>query len=1100
MGKVELVDNLVREKIEKCLDVNFIVEAGAGSGKTTCLVKRIISEIATGNAKIKEIVAITFTKKAADELKQRFQTKLETSILKTEDKAIQIRLSDALSNIDNCFIGTIHSFCSRILRERPIEAVLDPQFEEADEVALGMLLEEAWNGYLERVRTDNPELLKSINILGVKPEELKECFIKISTYPDININATEIIRPDFKSYFDKLKNMISDVIEHIPKIEPEKGYDGLQKSILTANINIKHLDLINELNIIKILSMFNKEPKITLNRWESKEIAKEFKEEFALFYGEIESVMRTWKEHCYYHILNFIKPGVTYYEELRYKRSQLNFQDLLMKTALMLKNHSEVREYFQSKYRFLLVDEYQDTDPIQAEIIFYLTGMDTREKDFQKLTPRPGSLFVVGDPKQSIYRFRRADIYIYNLTKSLIEKSGGETLSLISNFRSLKSICDVLNKTYSQTLPVDFNDYQAKYCSLEGVREDEVETDFGVRILNIPAEFTKKDEVIAEDAKSIAKYINWCMDGNVKLSRSEDEINEGLTNIPVPKDFLIILRYKDQMEVYSRALESIGIKTAIAGSGSFGLYPEMKELLKILRILTDRHNEVYLVAVLRGMFFGISDDVLYKFKKSGGRFSIFSEIPEEISSDVKETMVNAYEKLKEYYRYTKTLTPAVAISKIVSDSGIVPFVLTKDMNDIRNSNIYQMLEIIRGYELEGILDFKEMVIKIEDLFDSKLESEISITGDNNNAVRIMNLHKVKGLEAPIVFLANPFKLTSPRVDVHIKRMGDKPEGYLVVKKTKGFQTEIIAQPVGWESFEKEELKYLTAEEERLLYVAGTRAKNLLIVSSSKKSNSKNPWSKILDNIQKEFTIDIDNIKDIEKPENYFEPNEFLDEKTKINSTDAQIFKPSFTEITPSKVKGDGVALKGQVGEIFGADFGIVMHKLYEKLVKNGEVTEIDILTELNENNVKKDKAVIAKKLISNYKNSSIYNRIKKSKNVLCEVPFSLKINKEENEFNNLVETKENSPAIVSGIVDLVFKEDDGWVILDYKTNVVDKKEDLETLKKHYSNQLKLYSAAFERISGEKVKSRVLCFVRGINDVYGGIEIVEVLGKNKEYEI
>jgi ATP-dependent helicase/nuclease subunit A len=1091
MDKVELVDTLVREKIEKCLDVNFLVEAGAGSGKTTCLVKRIISEITTGTGKIEEIVAITFTKKAADELKQRFQTKLEATILKTEDKVIQIRLSDALSNIDNCFIGTIHSFCSRILRERPIEAMLDPQFEEADDIALSMLLEEAWNGYLEYVRLDNPELLQSINNIGVKPGELKESFVKISTYPDINIESTEITRPDFRAYFGKLKNILLDALEHIPKVEPEKGYDGLQENILTGNRIIKHLDMNNELNIIKLLSIFNKEPKVTLNRWESKEIAKEFKEEFSLFYSELGSVMTVWKEYCYYHILNFIKPGVNYFEELRYKRSQLNFQDLLMKTSLMLKNYSEVRKYFQSKYKFLLVDEYQDTDPIQAEIIFYLTGTDTTEKNFQKLTPRPGSLFVVGDPKQSIYRFRRADIYIYNLTKSLIEKSGGETLSLVSNFRSLKSICDLLNKTYIETLPEDFNDYQAKYCSLEGVRKDEVGTDFGLRILNIPAEFTKKDEIIAEDAKSIAKYIKWSIEGNVKLSRSEEELNEGLSPAPVPKDFLIILRYKDQMEVYSRALESMGIKTVIAGSSSFGIYPEMKELLKVLRTLTDIYNEVYLIAVLRGMFFGVSDEVFYKFKKSGGWFSIFSTIPEDTPIDVKDIMANAYEKLKEYYGYTKRLTPAVTISKIISDCGIVPFILTKDMSDIRNGNIYQMLEIIRGYEIEGILDFKEMVIKIEDLFDSKLESEISITGDNNNAVRIMNLHKVKGLEAPIVFLANPCKLTAPKVDVHIKRMGDKPEGYLTIKKTKGFQSEIIAQPVEWESFEQEELKYLIAEEERLLYVAGTRAKNLLIVSSSEKSNSKNPWGKILDNIQKQFTIDIASIKIEEKIENFFEPNNFLDDKIKINSIDAEIFNPSFNEITPSKVKGEGGALKGHAREILGADFGIVMHKLYERLVKNNEVTEIDILTVLNENKVSKDKAIIARKLLTDFKNSSIYSKIKNSDVVLCEVPFSLKIDSEECRLRDLIEIKNNVPTIVSGIMDLVFKEQNGWVILDYKTNAMERKEDLETLKKYYSNQLKIYKAAFEKISGEKVKSSVLCFVRGINVDGMGIELVEV---------
>ncbi|HEY5561609.1 MAG TPA: UvrD-helicase domain-containing protein [Clostridiaceae bacterium] len=1080
MGKLELVDAKVREKIEKSLHMNFLVEAGAGSGKTTCLVKRIISEIASGNGKIQEIVAITFTKKAADELKQRFQNKLEATILETEEAVILMRLNTALSNIDSCFIGTIHSFCSRILRERPIEAMLNPDFEEVDDLASSILLEEAWHGYLEHVRVNNPELLKSLDIIGIKPEELKQCFIQISTYPDINIEGIEIKKPEFRPYYEKLKNLLRDAMDYIPKVAPDNGFDELQKSILAASRNSKYLDMEDERNLINILASFNKLPKVTLNRWADKKIAKEFKEEFTIFRDEIESDMRKWKEYSYYYVLNFVKPGVKYYEELRYKRSLLNFQDLLMKTAEVLKNYGEVRKYFQSKYKFLLVDEYQDTDPIQAEIIFYLTGEDTQEKDFQKLKPRPGSLFVVGDPKQSIYRFRRADIYIYNLTKALIEKSGGETLSLVSNFRSVKSICNVLNKTYKETFPEEFNDYQAKYSMLEGVREDAVGSDFGLRILKVGADFTNKDEIIAEDAKSIGKYIAWAIKGNVKLSRSEDEIKEGLSPTPIPKDFLIILRYKDQMEVYSRALESMGIKTVIAGSSSFGVYPEMKELLKVLRALTDIYNEVYLIAVLRGMFFGISDDILYKFKKSGGRFSIFSEVPEDTPEDTKNAMENAYAKLKKYYSYTKELTPAVVISKIISECGIVPFILTEEMKDIRNGNVYQMLEIIRGYELEGLLDFKQMVTKIEELFTSKLENEISLTGDNNNGVRIMNLHKVKGLEAPIVFLANPYKLTGARVDIHIERKGEKPEGYLAIKKVKGYQVEIIAEPDRWEGFEEEEKKYLVAEEERLLYVAGTRAKNILIISSSEKTNGKNPWSKILNNIPEEFIIDIDKIEMEEKIDTYFQPANFLAEKTKINSIDDKIFSPSFNEITPSVVSTEGETLKVHFGESLGAEFGVVMHKLYQLLVENNQVTEIDILTALKENEVSEGKILTVRKLLKDFKDSNIFKRIKKSKKVLCEIPFSLKINSDE-----------SVPSIVFGIMDLVFKEEGGWVILDYKTNAAEREEALEGLTKHYSNQLKLYRAAFEKISGEKVKSCVLCFVRGVNEEGMGIELIEV---------
>jgi len=1086
MSNLNLLDEKARQQITHSLDKNYLVEAGAGSGKTTCLVARMISMITSSDAKVEEIVAITFTKKAADELKQRFQNKLELTLKNEACKISKDKLRAALENIDNCFIGTIHSFCSRLLRERPIEAGLDPTFQELDNTSEPLLMNEAWKEYLELIRTDHPELLRGIDEIGIKAEQLKECFAKLSNYTDVQINYDMVDKPDLLPSLNKLRSFINTYFEYIPKTEPEKGYDKLQGYLRTANNLIKHLNMSEELNIIKVLSPFAKEPTVTLNRWTDKLMAKEVKEEFTIFSQEIAPNLVKWKEHCYYFVLEFVQPAVKYYESLRCKRSLLNFQDLLIKAAETLKVHPEIRECFQAKYKYLLVDEYQDTDPIQAGIIFYLTGTDVVEQDWRKLCPKPSSLFVVGDPKQSIYRFRRADIGIYNLTKKLIEASGGETLSLTSNFRSLKSVCEVLNLTFKGILPKERDDYQAQYCTLEGVREDVCGTDFGVKFINIPAEFTKKDEVMAQDALSIAKYVKWAIDGNVKLARED-----GTVSIATPKDFMIILRYKDQMDLYSRELENLGIPTAISGGSSFGSCPEITEIVKLLKAVGDTNNELFLVAVLRGMFFGISDDNLYKFKISGGRFSIYSEIPDCLAGYVKKCFLDAFKILNDFIQLKKKMPPAAMISKIVNDSGVIPFTLSCEMRYSRCSSIYQLLEMINKFEINGVFSFKDMVQNIEGILESKPENELSIEGENRDAVCIMNLHKAKGLEAPIVFLANPIKLSAPRVDMHSRRIGVMPEGYFCIKTSNGFLSEVIAQPVNWSTYEQEEIKYLTAEEDRLLYVAATRAKNLLIISSCDSSNKKNPWSRILDNLNSTDAIDLDNIPISTIKVAPLMIDNFELEKPNHMLFDANIFNPTFKQITPSAIDEQKVDIKSDYQDRFGATFGIIMHKLYEKLIKTKTVTDLDILQCLSEFDESAEKLPVIQSLLESFIESDIYKRILGSSKILCELPFSIKVSSSDDLLKDYKSVSDDVPVIVSGIIDLAFLEPDGWVILDYKTNSVKDDEEKMALANHYSAQIGLYCRAFERITSECVKSGMLCFVRGIKDSPSGCEIVVV---------
>ncbi|MGM0438783.1 MAG: UvrD-helicase domain-containing protein, partial [Bacillota bacterium] len=474
MTDLKLKDEKAREKITTILDKNILVEAGAGSGKTTSLVKRLVALIKSGQYSIDEISAITFTRKAAAELKGRFESKLEEELKTGVNKEEKNNMKKALDNLDQCFTGTIHSFCAKILRERPVEAGIDPDFDEIDEIEEKVLREESWQEFLKKSARENKEIMNKLQKLGISPLELKESFKKINLYPEVSIETKKIDKPDLKSVMERVIEFSKKAAEYIPDQEPEKGYDKLQSTVNYVLKMKNYLDLNEDKNIIKLLSQFTTNQYVTLNRWKDRDTAREYRDQKTKFLKEnhINPALREWRQYLHYYIYKFLEPACNFYERKRREKGVTNFQDLLLLTARMLRENPEVRKYFHEKYKTLLVDEFQDTDPVQAEIIFYLTTNDYQEKRWDKCQPEAGSLFVVGDPKQSIYRFRRADIDIYQKVKELIENSGGEVLSLSSNFRSLDSIADYLNPVFSDIFPEEDNKYQAQFAPINTVHEN----------------------------------------------------------------------------------------------------------------------------------------------------------------------------------------------------------------------------------------------------------------------------------------------------------------------------------------------------------------------------------------------------------------------------------------------------------------------------------------------------------------------------------------------------------------------------------------------------------------------------------------------------
>ena len=469
-------DQPARDRISRDLGTTFLVEAGAGSGKTKSLVDRMIALLAAGRASIDTLAAVTFTRKAAAELRGRFQVALEQARLAEKDAEVRGRFDAALTGLERSFIGTIHSFCARLLRERPVEAGIDPEFRELEEHEDRVLLEKSWDEYQAKARLENEAALRGLDEAGLDPGDLEAAFKAIAEFPDVEPVPGRTGPPDFGAVRRDLEKLIDLASALVPRERPEKGRDPLQNLFIRLFRRRRNIGFTDGRRLMESVELFEKTLCCKKTYWAKKEdglrllaAAESFQEKVA------GPAIREWREFRHTRALAFLGPAIRFYAEKRRAEARLNFQDQLMLSARLLRDNPEVRRYFRKRFHPILVDEFQDTDPIQAEILFLLTGTSDTEKDWTRLAPAPGSLFLVGDPKQSIYRFRRADIDIYNLVKDRIEASGGETLALSANFRSLRPIADWVDPLFDPrtggAFPAAADAYQAGFhASRDGPR------------------------------------------------------------------------------------------------------------------------------------------------------------------------------------------------------------------------------------------------------------------------------------------------------------------------------------------------------------------------------------------------------------------------------------------------------------------------------------------------------------------------------------------------------------------------------------------------------------------------------------------------------
>ena len=1081
-------DQDARLRIREDLERNFLVEAGAGSGKTTSLVDRMVALVRNRACKVEEIAAVTFTRMAAAELRQRFQVELERAASRLQPGDPQRKLLDeAIQDIDRAFLGTIHSFCARLLRERPLEAGLDPGFREVQETEEYRSRKKSWTDFLERLAADADPRLLELTRLGIPPAALEEAFDQLVENPDVDFvhepagppdaDAVARLRAEFDDLLDRASALMQDR-------QPPDGWDSLGKRMRTLLYWRRSLDWDDPAVFFDAVAKLHRiRTKPIQKRWadtpggkrEAKALGEDIRE-FGEAGGTADRLLKSWWAYRYPVALGVAKAAADTYAGERKSQGKVTFQDLLVLSADLLRSNPQARRELGQRYRRVLVDEFQDTDPLQAEILLLLASdPDTNGNEWRGVVPRPGALFVVGDPKQSIYRFRRADISLYELVKRRFADFG-KVLHLEANFRSLEDFGELVQGVFKGDpgFPEEDSDRQASFAPLLARMK-------GPGLLaTYRVAGAKQADIARDDAARIAGEIAH------RVASGDRQ----------PGDFMILTRTRKFLSVYARALEDRNLPVEVSGTG-VGFEDELRAFLLLFRCLADPEHRTRVLAALTGPFFGLSLDRIVRYRDNGGSLSI--DFKPAGDCEVSE----AIGVLHRWWRLARREPADVTAERLVDEIGLFPLAAAGALGEMRAGALVYLLDAVRARALDGDSSLAGAVDAMETALDWD-DAEAPLIPGRPNCVRVMNLHRAKGLEAGVVFLAAPFGVYDWPPGMHVSREGGgRARGTIPIVVSHGFSREIIAQPLDWETSQQTEREFEEAEQVRLLYVAATRAKHELWIASGSglpRVVKPSPWKTVEDwvtassrsrnansschcAVVDDLPIDLPPLPDR------------LDRSTDLavpiadaTAAVAQNSEPTYrVESVTGRAKGDDgpgdsggaeedvrtvefapAALGPETG---GYEWGSVVHEVlavagegihgdaleqlardllieYERPVDpTGAPTELDTLLAL----------------VQSVRRSDIWARAMASPERHSEIPFAVNRN-----------GGGDHPAVIEGVIDLVFKDGARWVVADYKTDTGDDPEFEERVGR-YRVQIDLYAECWEQLTGEEVGERVLVF-------------------------
>lgn len=1083
------------------LNQTIYAGAGAGTGKTQALVERIANLVIVAKVNPENIVAVTFTRAAASELRQRVREELELRQAAAGDSAEGSTLSSALDSLDSAFIGTIHSFAQSLLRERPLSVGLPPVFEVNDEVQGASRFEEEWSTWLDEALDDDEfadavvnaqrlGLRQPLGVLRSLADELHANYdlveriggLPLPVRSDKPKLVLEAVRSDLESAYDLRSyctNSEDKLLLHLEALMPQ---------------TLRWLDevLVSDSEEEQILAL-TQTAKLTTTGgrkgdWNELPGGESSLEEVrALLKGaqeRLESGRRSLGEATVVPLVNAVSKMVLGYADKRRREGLLEYQDLLVLSCELLDSDEEVRRYFQNRYTHVLIDEFQDTDPLQLKLAMRLA--DRQGGSNGTGTPTAGALFVVGDGKQSIYRFRRADL---TQLQSLVESLGAERLSLINNYRSDPGILNWVNAIFDPWMngpggsASDPN--QATYVALEPGRDDYITSDKpSVMIAGGPADgivdIARESE--ADDLARLALSVGtgqWPLpDGSGGTRRSDY------------RDLCVLMPRRTALRHLENAFFDNDVPYVLEGQAPIFESQTVHELSNNLIAIDDPTDQVAIVAALKSAAWACSDQDLYDWAAGGRKFEYartrFKSSDFESGSGV-HRVAAALEGLAEYHQNRQRYSTPYLVEQFIRDRRLREVAALSNPAGDRQRLMDVIIEMSRSLQRAGSGSLREFVRWISRQADAGVRvDEGVLSSSETNAVRVMTVHAAKGLEFPIVALMG------------LQVNASAPKGNSITREEQG--KPVMAARLGSAGLGIATADYDTrasaskdadaAELVRLAYVGATRAREHLIVSVHRSATDKSTLAAKFDEM--DGLSDLSARFDIETPGVVAEvddvpsdgdvgasvPYSLVDRSAWIDDMESVVKTAEYRGyVTPSELADHtmfeapkpednaestewNTARRGRGG----TDVGSAVHGVLQDI-------DFDDVTNLDD---------LVRQAVDAYSIPEMKDDVVRLVRNVLESPTVAAATGENSWSEAWVAAEVESGIEIEGSIDLMIQhEDESITIIDYKTDRVMGKL-LEERAKGYENQLAGYALVLEK-QGMSVRNAVLVFADGGKD-------------------
>jgi len=1076
--------------------------AGAGTGKTQALVERIANLVTRGSVKPENIAAITFTGAAASELRQRvrqqLEERLETTRITAETDEFRA-LSSALSSLDSAFIGTIHSFAQSLLRERPLDVGLPPVFELVDEVQQESRFDEEWDRWLDDALAD-PEFEEAIQnaqrlglgtplaTLRALAGEMHANYDLVARIGDLASPAQTIgLRPSLESIRSDLAVAIG--LRDCCTDADDLMFKQLDSQVAPAVSWIDEaLEFDNDDETIFVLTQL---PKLVAgrgakNNWNplpnGDSSLEEVRSLLKAAQKATDSGRQALGEATVVPLVNAVGKMVLAYANTRRAEGLLEFQDLLVLSCELLSENDDARKYFQSRYTHVLIDEFQDTDPLQLKLAMLLTDRSGSGR------PTNGALFVVGDGKQSIYRFRRADL---TQLQALVDSLGAERLSLTSNFRSTPAILDWVNAVFEPWMngPAgsDRDPLQAEYVPLEPARTDDGHTEIPRVMIAGGIADGNADVARESEAEDIARLAETIGAGGWSLSDRSDRIYRSSF-----RDLCVLMPRRTSLPALEEAFVRHGVPYVLEGQAPIFESQTFNVLSNSLAAIDDPTDQVAIVAALKSIAWGCSDQDLYEWARLGHKFEYarhridIKDFPEGTGA---RRVADALEGISNFHDHRQEQSTPYLVEQLIRSRRLREVAALMDSSGNGERLMDMLIEMSRTLQRSGTGSLREFVRWLSGQAKANVRAaEGALANSEVNAVRVMTIHAAKGLEFPIVALVGLQGQQPARRDNSIiTEQNGKPV----------LAVQIGAKGLGLATFDYDAVDTAdrqadAAELVRLAYVGATRAREHLVVSVHRTARAKNmlagkisEFAEMNDQLWEPFAISSP------APDTHTRANESKSSATATVSMDdrEQWLRETSDVVDSARKRGYVVPSQLAHHDMFvaqkpednadstewntarrgrgGTDLGSAVHAVLQD-VDFGDLSTLDELVRLSADAYSMP--------------DEIKNITRLVRNVL-ESPVVAGATSQNSWREAWVAAEIADGLEVEGSIDLIIQNADGTVtIIDYKTDRVSG-ESLIQRAKGYEPQLAGYALIVEKLglpgmANMKVKDAVLVFADG----------------------